>query len=355
MPRKKKNNAGFVLLAVLWILLILSMLSLGLGRRARIDVALSRYAAGKVKARAIAWGGLLHALGRMQSDSRGARGRAGDTRYECGVTFADGETAEQVFRNIPLGGGYFEVSYTVHDNGDAICYGMSDEQARVNLNALTAQDHTVLSHLLVLLGADEDTAAVVSSSVVDWRDADAEVTGADAGAEDDYYEGLSPAYRAKNAAFESIDELRLVRGVTPEIFARLVPYVTVFPPDPGRLHINVNTAPAVVLSAVARSMAGPKTNTSRDDADSLVAKIIAYRNGEDGIPCTADDRPVKHDELALNAKERALFLTAQIYLADASDYMRVRVRGVDEWSQAESRLEAIVYRGDASVVWWRRD
>ena len=39
-----------------------------------------------------------------------------------------------------------------------------------------------------------------------------------AGAESDYYQGLNPPYYAKNAPIDDIQELLLIKGVTPEMF-----------------------------------------------------------------------------------------------------------------------------------------
>jgi type II secretory pathway component PulK len=50
---------------------------------------------------------------------------------------------------------------------------------------------------------------------MDWRDTNSDLTTD--GAEDETYSQLTPAYRAKNAAFESVEELRLVKGMTAEI------------------------------------------------------------------------------------------------------------------------------------------
>src|SRR5690606_37078893 len=49
----------------------------------------------------------------------------------------------------------------------------------------------------------------------DWLDADDEPRPL--GAEIDYYSGLSPAYACKNGPLETVEELLLVRGVTPRL------------------------------------------------------------------------------------------------------------------------------------------
>lgn len=102
---------------------------------------------------------------------------------------------------------------------------------------------------LIELVTDTDpvTAATIAASTRDWIDADVNPTLPD-GAEDDYYLGLTPAYRAGNALMASPSELRLVKGVTPEIYTMLEPYITALPQSTS---INVNTAPAPVLGSIA--------------------------------------------------------------------------------------------------------
>jgi type II secretory pathway component PulK len=79
-------------------------------------------------------------------------------------------------------------------------FGLADEGAKLNLNTATFE-------MLELL---PDMTAEFAAAIVDWRDSDSEVTSG--GAEDETYLRLNPAYRCKNAPFESAEELRLVSG-----------------------------------------------------------------------------------------------------------------------------------------------
>ncbi len=91
------------------------------------------------------------------------------------------------------------------DFAEAYGWGLIDEGAKLNLNTADA------SQLARLPGMTDQIAA----AIVDWRDSDSE-TGEN-GAEDDYYLMLSPSYQAKNAPFETVEELLLIRDVTPEL------------------------------------------------------------------------------------------------------------------------------------------
>ena len=55
----------------------------------------------------------------------------------------------------------------------------------------------------------------VADAIVDWLDMDS--SPRPYGAEDDYYTALSPPYHCKNGPLDSLEELLLVRGVTPEL------------------------------------------------------------------------------------------------------------------------------------------
>src|SRR5262249_49908778 len=106
---------------------------------------------------------------------------------------------------------------------------MIDEGGRIALNRVQAD---VLTRIITNLaqahiaatgkldtGFDRRSAANVDTivdSILDWRDHDS-MTRAH-GAESDYYLKQKVPYHAKNAFFDSPEELLLVRGVTPELY-----------------------------------------------------------------------------------------------------------------------------------------
>lgn len=121
--------------------------------------------------------------------------------------------------------------------------------------ALKAQENRLR---LLFMALDIDTGLV--QAVMDWLDADSE-TRFPNGAEDDYYLDQEDPYRAANGALADVRELNLIRGMTPEVVEKLMPFVTVLPtPTP----VNVNTAPAEVLMSL-----GP--GIDRGVADSIIA------------------------------------------------------------------------------------
>jgi type II secretory pathway component PulK len=92
-------------------------------------------------------------------------------------------------------------------------YGLEDESSRLNLNTLLLLDQQSsgagAQALLMLPGMTPD----VADAILDWIDPDE--TARQNGAERDVYSGQSPSYAPKNGPLESVEELLLVRGVTP--------------------------------------------------------------------------------------------------------------------------------------------
>lgn len=138
-------------------------------------------------------------------------------------------------------------------DGGMVQAHIDDLQGRFNLNDLWQEDGQVnivaLSMFQRILSALEISPAL-ASPIIDWIDSDNLPNDSD-GAEEDWYLRLKPAYRSANRPFVSVSELSLLRGFTPEIVAKLSPYVSALPVFTT---ININTASAVVLTAMSDNM-----------------------------------------------------------------------------------------------------
>ena len=140
---------------------------------------------------------------------------------------------------------------TLPVDGGAIHVAVEDAQGRFNLNNLlvnnqpSVPDILVFQKLLLLLNLDP----LLANAVIDWMDPDSNVTSP-GGAEDVDYLVLKTPYRAANQPFTSVDELRLIHGFDEKTVQTLLPFVTVLPAG-IRTTININTASAVVLAALA--------------------------------------------------------------------------------------------------------
>jgi type II secretory pathway component PulK len=93
-------------------------------------------------------------------------------------------------------------------------FGVIDENGKINLNAVMQIDPSgsiLYSMLMTLPNMTDD----VANSIIDWLDADEEPRSN--GAESEYYSGLNPPYSSKNGPLDSLEELLLVKGVTPQL------------------------------------------------------------------------------------------------------------------------------------------
>lgn len=133
-------------------------------------------------------------------------------------------------------------------DGATISALLTDEQAKFNVNNLADShgtsevDLAAFRRLLARVGLPESLA----DAVLDWIDTDGEVTDPQ-GAEDAYYAGREPPYRAANREIGEIGELLLVKGFTADRLRRLEPYLTALP---GATRVNVNSASAELLAAL---------------------------------------------------------------------------------------------------------
>ena len=185
-----------------------------------------------------------------------------------------------------------------------------DELARIQINALVdfpgatafnEKQHQIwerfagnLLSVYDLLGdevgeMEETDAPTIINSVKDWLDKDDDITSISS-AESDYYEGLDPPYACKNSPFDHISEVRLVKGITPELFngiagaMGLSNYITVYGAVkveddkfsyPGK--VNINTAELPVLKVLLPA-----------ESEDMAELLIEYREAVSGTQYTND-------------------------------------------------------------------
>ncbi len=364
---KVKSDKGIVLLIVLWILVILSLLAVGIGRKASVDLSLAKYYVGKLKSDHLARAGVHYAMQKIQEDAKDPVTAAVDTLVQCGVKLEEGQAPQEVFARIPLGEGYFNIGYTapaetaqspLADSAEKkFYYGFADEERRVNINALGPQDYRILKYLMIGMGVEESLAEEIAAATLDWKDPDSDATNSPQGAEDEYYKGLTPAYGCKNMPFESLEEVLLVKKMTPEIFEKIKNFITIYPKESGIIKININTAPTVVIEALGYNIVDYIPNFSREDVASMTEKIIRYRQGSDEVPMTEDDQPVdltRQEDLNLTTPEQTMFLNVRGRLTAQSRYFRIEARGVDETSAVASTMETVVDARDLSILYWKK-
>lgn len=184
---------------------------------------------------------------------------------------------------------------------------ITDEEERINLAKLDAPGATasvLLAQLVATLGdkkyeflfekEDSNRIKVTPTEVItalrDWIDEDESGSTLNfSGTGDPFLKGFSdenagyskysPAYRAKNARFDSLDELFMVYGVNDRFMAAFKDKFTVYPDVNSRL--NINTDDPMLLEVAIRSVADPLRPDPRLQdpvfMDTLIKKIRAAR------------------------------------------------------------------------------
>jgi general secretion pathway protein K len=165
-----------------------------------------------------------------------------------------------------------------------------DLERKANINTANA---TEIQQALTLMGVDASDISVVSDSIQDWIDAD-DVPRV-AGAESDYYQGLTPPYYAKNAPIDDLSELLLVRGIAdhPEMYWG--GSATNHQGATFQHKLGLGTAPGEApdypfgLVNLFTAISSGKINVNTADAD--VLQMIPGPDGQDG---TEDDTPFQN-------------------------------------------------------------
>ncbi len=84
------------------------------------------------------------------------------------------------------------------------------ESSKLNINLATPVE---LQRLFISMGLNPALTQELTNAIIDWRQPAAGPT-----AFDQYYAAQVPSFRARHASFEQIEELLLVRGMTPDLF-----------------------------------------------------------------------------------------------------------------------------------------
>jgi general secretion pathway protein K len=194
------NPRGVALIMVLWVVTILSVVVLEFCFAMRTEVNITRNYQEELQLYAAAEGGVQRAIAELilKQDPRAQQirknaGEGGSTEDQEWVT--DG-------REYPLP--FQEVECSVRLTGEA---------GKVNINRVS---DGMLRKIMTNLGLEGEARDTATDSILDWRDPDDFVRVN--GAENDYYQSLKDPYDCKNDNLDSIEELLLIRGITPELF-----------------------------------------------------------------------------------------------------------------------------------------
>jgi competence ComEA-like helix-hairpin-helix protein len=191
-----RGNSGSLLVALLWCLVLLSVVVIGVLHSARIDLTVGKNYGDRIQAHYLALAGIEKAKALLYQD---ARDRSHSGQHHNGALY---DSADD-FKDVAFARGEFRIFRRGReDEGGDIKYGVSDEESRLNVNTASAEE------LAKLTGMTPDIVA----AIVDWRDDDNTVSPG--GAEIDYYASLMPPYQPRNGPFQTVRELLMVRGVS---------------------------------------------------------------------------------------------------------------------------------------------
>ena len=197
-----------------------------------------------------------------------------------------------------------------------------DEDSKINVNLGAANDFAhirLAQELMGLVGQPQYSPLFeqkdntgqfhdrfsTCQAIIDWADTDegafncdlSQVSGPqNAGVEDAYYQLLPKPYRRKNAPYDSLEELHMVKGIHEDIWS------TFIDPDPsnpkkrvvtvwGQGAVNVNTANAQTLLAVVCAGApAAEICTNAEQAATFLAGVTMARGITMGAPLFGSPR-----------------------------------------------------------------
>ncbi len=178
----RRKNKGLVIIAVLWMVVVLMVMTAILGRKSRLDMKVCLARTEAVRCKWACRAGIEKAIAVLTED---------ETEND-GLLDLWSENPED-FNDIMLEKCFFTVR-------------VIDESSKLNINAATKDQ---------LLGLPE-MVEEIADAIIDWRDSDDMPGGA--GVESGYYEGLTYGYLARNGPFRTLRELLMVKDVTDELF-----------------------------------------------------------------------------------------------------------------------------------------
>lgn len=203
-----KSPHGFALIAVLWLLILLSLIAMQISSVTRSEAQLARNMTVGSQVQHAAESGVRWAIWSLTLPQ--------EERW-----LADGSVQKMEF-----------------DRTD-IAVSLQDENGKIDINMITPAH---LAKLFEVAEVDEEIATPLVDAILDWRDED-DLKRLN-GAEDEDYLDAGYEYGAKDGIFESVEELQKVLGMEPWIYNAISPALTVYSLKNG---INPLVAPRLVL------------------------------------------------------------------------------------------------------------
>lgn len=301
--RRRKN--GFALVIVLWSLVFLGLIAAHILAAGRTEINLARNIADAAKVEAL----------------------------------ADAGFAKGVFQLLESPKDRWDPDGSAHDvdlPGGRVTITIDDEAALINPNVAP---QGLMAALLQLTGADAATAKRLAAAIAEYVHKEDKKQPPGTAAEEYRKAGLP--YGPANAPLDSVDQIGLVLGMTPDLVTAMKPYLTIYSDNaqPETKH-----ASALVLRAIANAAAAP-----------AAAQPEAQPQGSNGpgerpTPAPPQQPPPPGAQaglgFALNANQA--HGTARLKIRAVTPAGSVFIR------EAVVRLDAMAPKSYSVLGWWRR-
>lgn len=208
----QRRQDGMALIVVLWLVVLLSIMAAGHSKNVHTDTTLAARQVQSAKARALAEAGINHVVLEMLA--------------------ADSD------RKLPADGSLFNVRV----GDDDVTIAIRDATGFIDLNAAKPE---LLDAALEICGVGETARLDLVDAILDWRDRDD--LRRMHGIEDDDYVAAGVAWTSRDGAFEAVDELKYLPGMSQSRYDCLAPFVTVYS---GRGGLNMEYAPPALIKAL---------------------------------------------------------------------------------------------------------
>jgi general secretion pathway protein K len=188
---------------VLWVMAILSVMALEFSFAMRTEITITKNHKEDLQCHAMAEGGVQRAIAeliykqdpRVQQVKKTLSLEEATPEKEQMEWVADGRPYP-----LPFDQGFCEIR-------------IMSEAGKININIAS---EVLLRKIIGQLGLEGEERDVVVDSILDWKDPN-DFYRAN-GAENDYYLSLKEPYYCKNGNLDAIEELLLIRGITPDLF-----------------------------------------------------------------------------------------------------------------------------------------
>ena len=291
-----RTRRGFAMITALWLIVAITVVALQFSIDAHERYTVGINASERGIARAAAIGALALQQARLERAIRTNTSGAGAARLRSFDPWIDADS---------LFSGVVDI--------DSLPVAVDVKAGGQILNINNMAQESVTAFFSSLLG-DYATADEISQSIMDWRDGDDQARAR--GGERDAYMKDDRMVLPANAPFGDIDDLKDVRGMTPEILEKARPYLRTY----GNGLINLNTAEAPVLRAIpgmtepvlARILALRSNGGRIRNMNDVVpgASAAQPRPGQPGNPQQASAQRVASNS-TVDTQEVDLVITAQ--------------------------------------------